>query len=125
MPRRWSRIGQFKHYVSKKVNRPAITVGDKFHRLTVVEIRLKKGFGNVHEVVCRCECNALVTTSPQSLRKGYVTACPADAVLEKKYAKEIAAAKALERLTSPHVDPSELPSRSRWEYVPPSEPSEE
>ena len=37
-------------------------------------------------------------------------------LLEKKLGREIAAAKEVERLTSPHVDPAELPQRPKWEY---------
>ena len=37
-------------------------------------------------------------------------------LLEKKLGREIAAAKEVERLTSPHVDPAELPQQPKWEY---------
>lgn len=116
MARRYSSVWQPKHY-GKKKPLPPIQIGDKFHRLTVIEIRLKKDFGNTREIVCRCECSALVTTSPQSLRKGFVIACEADMVLERKYAKEIAITKAVERQCSPHVDSSELPQRPKWEFA--------
>lgn len=108
----------WKHYDSQKKRRkfPPVQVGDKFHRLTVVEILPKvKSVGQL-TVVCRCECSHLVKTYVQSLRKGFVTACDADMALEKKLAREIAAAKEVERLMSPHVDPGELPSRPKWEF---------
>jgi hypothetical protein len=38
-------------------------------------------------------------------------------LLEKKLGREIAVAKEVERLTSPHVDPSELPRRPKWEFA--------
>jgi hypothetical protein len=116
MARRYSSVWQPKHYSKKKLLQP-VQVGDKFHRLTVIEIRLKKGFGNTREIVCRCECGRIVTTSAQSLRKCFITACPADMVLEKRYAKEIELAKQLERLTRPRIDPAELPKREPWSWA--------
>ena len=38
-------------------------------------------------------------------------------VLERKYAKEIAAALEVKRLTSAHVDSSELPKRVPWKFA--------
>ena len=102
----------------KKKPLPPIQVDDTFHRLTVVEIRHgKKGSGDSAVIVCRCECSRVIKTRPQSLRKGFVTACAADMELERKYAKEIVAAKEVERRTSPHVDPAELPQRPKWEFA--------
>jgi len=110
----------FRHYAKKKPQ-PPIQVGDKFHRLTVVEIlpAAKDSGTKIH--VCRCECSVVLKTSAQSLRKGYVSACKACTALEKKLAGAIAAAKEMERLTSARADPAELPNRPKWEYVPPEE----
>lgn len=95
-----------------------IQIGDKFGRLTVIEIQpQKKGSGAPAGIVCRCECSHRVKTNAASLRKGYVSACPSCAALEKKSAQAIAAAKEVERLTSPHVDSSELPKREPWEWA--------
>ena len=120
MARRYS---GFKHYGSQNHHKkyPPVQVGDKFHRLTVIEVLpVAKSVSQV-TVVCRCECSRLVKTYVQLLHKKFVTACPLDMALEKKLAREIEAAREVERLTSPHVDPSELPERPKWEYVPPSE----
>jgi hypothetical protein len=72
-------------------------------------------------VVCQCECSRRIKTHVQTIRKGYITACEVCMVLEKKRAREIEAAKEVQRLTSTHVDPSELPQRPRWEYEPTEE----
>jgi hypothetical protein len=110
----------FKHYTSQQYkNRKQyhpIEVGEKFSRLTVIEVQPRKN-GEYSVVVCRCECSHIVKTSSQSLRKGFVTACDADMALEKKYAREIEVAKEVERLTSAHVDPAELPQRPKWEFA--------
>lgn len=108
----------FKRYKKKpKKLRPPIQIGDRFHRLTVIEIHPGvKGTGDAAVILCRCECSHLVKTHAATLRKGFITACPADMALEKKYVREIEAAKEVERQCSPHVDPSELPKREHWEF---------
>jgi hypothetical protein len=109
--------GPWKHYPKKKKKFVPIHVGEKFHKLTVIEVRpSKKGSGAPAKIICLCECSCLVETNAASLRKGYVLACEADTKLERKYAKEIAAAREVQRLTSPHVDPSELPKREPWTW---------
>ena len=105
----------FKHYESQKHKRkllPPIQIGDKFHHLTVISITVK-GVSQL-TVVCRCECSRLVKTYGQSVRKGLVTACEACMVLEKR---KIETAKEVKRLTSVHVDPSELPKREPWSHA--------
>jgi hypothetical protein len=110
----------WKKYDSQKYRKPLppIQVGDKFHRLTVIEILPRNVQGDPAVHVCRCECDSdqVIKTSSQSLRKGFVRSCKLCAALEKKMAREIEAAKEVERLTSPHVDPAELPARPRWEF---------
>lgn len=109
----------FKRYDSQKHKKkfPELRINDHFKRLTVIEI-LPAGKGvSQLTVVCRCECSHLVKTYVQSLRKGFVTACESCMALEKKLAREIEAAKEVERLTSHHVDPEELPKRPKWEFA--------
>ena len=108
----------WKHYQKRTKKYVPIRLGEKFHRLMVIEIRpQKKGSGSPAKVVCRCECSHLVETNAASLRKGYVRACAADTVLEKRLAKQIAAAREVERLTSPHVPAEELPKRESWQWA--------
>jgi hypothetical protein len=116
----------WKKYDRQKYRKPLppIQVGDKFHRLTVIEILPRKVQGGQTVYLCQCECSERIKVYGQSLRKKKVTACELDMKLERKYAREIEAAKEVERLTSPHLDPSELPERPKWEYEPPSEPEE-
>jgi hypothetical protein len=116
MAKRYSSV--LPHYESQKHKTlPPIQVGDKFHRLTVIEVTKAAASGKGQlTVVCKCECGHIVKTYGQNLRKKFVTACEADMALEKRMAREIAAAKEVERLTSPHVDPSELPQRPKWEF---------
>ena len=116
----------WKHYGSTHKALPPIQVGDKFARLSVIKVTKAAASGKGQlTVVCRCECSNLVKTYGQSVRKGFVTGCEECMALEKKYAREIEAAREVERLTSPHGDPVELPKRPKWEYVPVSELSEE
>lgn len=83
--------------------------GDKVHRLTIVK-RLDGG-----QYVVRCECGAepfFVWAS--SLRTGRRRACQQCQALEKKYQREIAAAKkAIEAAGGIVHGPSQRP---KWEY---------
>jgi hypothetical protein len=111
--------GPWKHYGGERHKLlPPIQVGDKFHRLTVIEVTkaAESGKGQL-TVVCRCECGHIVKTYGQSLRKKFVTACEADMTLERKYKREIEATREVERLTSPHVPEEELPKREPWSYA--------
>jgi hypothetical protein len=107
----------WKHYKREKKKLAPIQVRDRFHRLVVIEIQpQKKGTGDAAVIVCRCECSRIVKTHAATLRKGFIGACELDTALEKRMAKEIADALEVERLTSPHVNPSELPKREPWSY---------
>jgi hypothetical protein len=107
----------FKKYNSDRKKYTPIKTGEKFHRLTVLEILpVVNGSPAVH--ICRCECSVVIKTSGQQLRKGFIVACKACTKLEKKLAPAIAAAKEAERLTSRHAIPEEeLPQRPKWEFA--------
>lgn len=109
MAKRYSSWKNYKR--EKKKQFVPIRVGDRFRMLTMSEILpQKKGSGYPAVIVCRCECSVLVKTHAATLRKGFIRACECCARLEKKLAR-------VERQTSAHVDPAELPKREPWAYA--------
>src|SRR5579862_69378 len=110
------RYSTWKNYKRTRKKFVPIHVGDRFRKLTVIEVQPQKK-GKYAVIVCKCECSHVIKTSSQSLRKGFILACDACTVFDRKYAKEIAAAKELERRTRLHIDPSELPKREPWRWI--------
>jgi len=92
----------------------AIKPGDRFGRLTV----LHRVRGDKRAMsVCRCECGAFRNVLNFRLRNGTVSACMNCAVLERKFAVEIAAEKRKAAEVGCHaIDPEELPKRAKFEF---------